>query len=450
MKKLTILLFSILISFNSYANFQDGWNAYEKGDYKTAFNEWKPLAEQGDALAQHNLGVMYSNGSGVLKDNKEAVKWYRKAAEQGDASAQYNLGWMYDNGKGVLKDYKKAHKWYTKAAEQGDADAQYNLGWMYDNGEGVLKDYKEAHKWYTKAAEQGSNKAKERLKALDKERLKALELKEIHKAINNIEKAPGISSSLIGKWYAFDSENETEACNSTPSEEIILLHDQTLSRYDVLSDSEYISIPYSNHHFFPKNIFWVTDEKSAIHEYYFETLMFPELKSNSLYSHSKLIQCHNLNNQIGFILLESDAIEFDKFVYSVKNICQKSNPIDCLSEFVDFADVSSNNELSLAELTRFARFVVKWLSLKGEITTDEGIGTAAASTIIAPLLAKYILLNYDYDNDDHIDISEMTYDMVNITGSSEFNNSITRSYIKAMDAISKSKKDASRIMDTIF
>ncbi|MDP4855337.1 MAG: SEL1-like repeat protein, partial [Schleiferiaceae bacterium] len=42
-------------------------------------------ADQGYAQAQYNLGIMYANGQGVPKSDKEAVKWYRKAAEQGDA-----------------------------------------------------------------------------------------------------------------------------------------------------------------------------------------------------------------------------------------------------------------------------------------------------------------------------------------------------------------------------
>ena len=40
-------------------------------------------AEQGQAHAQSNLGVMYTNGQGVKRDHAEAVRWYRKAAEQG-------------------------------------------------------------------------------------------------------------------------------------------------------------------------------------------------------------------------------------------------------------------------------------------------------------------------------------------------------------------------------
>ena len=59
------------------ADFQKGWDASKKGDYATALKEWRPLAEQGDANAQSNLGWMYDNGLGVLEDDKAAVKWYR-------------------------------------------------------------------------------------------------------------------------------------------------------------------------------------------------------------------------------------------------------------------------------------------------------------------------------------------------------------------------------------
>ena len=33
--------------------------------------------------------------NGVPEDDAEAVKWFRKAADQGDAHAQYNVGVMY-------------------------------------------------------------------------------------------------------------------------------------------------------------------------------------------------------------------------------------------------------------------------------------------------------------------------------------------------------------------
>ncbi|MDO4819232.1 MAG: tetratricopeptide repeat protein, partial [Prevotella sp.] len=73
------------------------------------------------------------------KNYTEAVKWFRKAAEQGDAQAQHNLGVCYANGRGVTKSDTEAVKWYRKAAEQGLAEAQLNLGVCYANGRGVTK-----------------------------------------------------------------------------------------------------------------------------------------------------------------------------------------------------------------------------------------------------------------------------------------------------------------------
>jgi len=63
---------------------EDGLAAYRRGDYATALSLLKPLAEQGDARAQAQLGIMYAEGKGVARDDSEALKWLRKAAEQDD------------------------------------------------------------------------------------------------------------------------------------------------------------------------------------------------------------------------------------------------------------------------------------------------------------------------------------------------------------------------------
>ena len=57
---ITLLLGSAGMSWS--ADLQKGLTAYKSGDYATALREWKPLAEQGDARAQYNLGQMYYNG----------------------------------------------------------------------------------------------------------------------------------------------------------------------------------------------------------------------------------------------------------------------------------------------------------------------------------------------------------------------------------------------------
>ncbi len=98
------------------SSYQEGCDAYERGDYDTALKEFRPLADQGDPLAQATLGLMYAEGEGVAQDYQEAVRWYRLAAEQGHASGQFSLGAMYIAGQGVPKDYVLAHMWLNLAA----------------------------------------------------------------------------------------------------------------------------------------------------------------------------------------------------------------------------------------------------------------------------------------------------------------------------------------------
>ena len=158
----TALLGASVFSFQSTAwadtqeqQFQQGFEATTRGDYQTAFKLWLPLAEQGNASVQFNLGVMYENGQGVKQDDFEAVKWYRKAAEQGDAEAQTNLGAMYSNGRGVKQDYAESVKWVTKAAENGSAAGQFKLGAAYLLGLSVQKDRTLAKEWFGKACDNG-------------------------------------------------------------------------------------------------------------------------------------------------------------------------------------------------------------------------------------------------------------------------------------------------------
>ena len=142
---------------------EDATAAYSRSDYPTAFRIWSALADQGDATAQANLGIMYRDGRGVAKDDAQAVQWYRKAAEQGNAFGQTNLGVMYRDGRGVAKDDAQAVEWFRQAAEQGFAPGQNNLGYMYQTGRGIAKDDALAVEWYRKAAEQGNAQAQTNL-----------------------------------------------------------------------------------------------------------------------------------------------------------------------------------------------------------------------------------------------------------------------------------------------
>lgn len=142
-------------------------------NYSDAFPLFKQLAEQGDANAQHNLGLMYEYGDGITQNDQQAVYWYTKAAEQGEAHAQNNLGLMYtDGGKGITQNYKQAVYWYTQAAEQGYANAQYNLGVMYANGQGVQRNVSKAKQYYRLACDNGLNIDCQTYAKLDKKGIK--------------------------------------------------------------------------------------------------------------------------------------------------------------------------------------------------------------------------------------------------------------------------------------
>jgi TPR repeat protein len=82
-RALLVAALSLWLATPAWSGFDEGWAAYERGDYATAYEEFLPIAEQGDAFAQFSLGIMYDNGEGVPQDYAEAVKWYRLAAEQG-------------------------------------------------------------------------------------------------------------------------------------------------------------------------------------------------------------------------------------------------------------------------------------------------------------------------------------------------------------------------------
>ena len=94
-----------LVMGSAHAGLSEGVEAIGKGDFKAALLQLQPLAEQGDADAQFNLGLMYFNGTGVPQDDQLALKWFRQSADQGDAFAQFALGNMYYMGRGVSRNF---------------------------------------------------------------------------------------------------------------------------------------------------------------------------------------------------------------------------------------------------------------------------------------------------------------------------------------------------------
>lgn len=138
---------------------EDGWRAYEEGDFGTALRVFQHLADEGDATAQFRLARLYETGRGVDADPAEALHWYRRAADRNHRTAQFVLGLKYQQGDGVGIDMAEAARWYELSARQGYPGAQLNLGALHATGEGVPRDPVRALAWWILAAKGGNTLA---------------------------------------------------------------------------------------------------------------------------------------------------------------------------------------------------------------------------------------------------------------------------------------------------
>ncbi|WP_332837884.1 SPOR domain-containing protein [Sphingomonas sp. MA1305] len=130
-------------------NVKAGVDAWGRGDYKTAVDQWRGPAVAGDPDAQFNLGQAYKLGRGVPLDPVLAESWFRKAAVQGHFQAQDNYGLaLFQAGKKA-----DAAPWLEKSAARGEPRAQLVLGTMLFNGDGLPVNYPRAYALMTLAAQ---------------------------------------------------------------------------------------------------------------------------------------------------------------------------------------------------------------------------------------------------------------------------------------------------------
>lgn len=130
-----------------------------------ALRWFQKAAEQGHSVAQNVLGHYYKNGLGTMacEDKGMALKWWNKSAQQGNVDSQYNLGICYEDGYGVEANAGLAAQWFLKSATRGYSPSQNRLGLCYEHGIGVPTNIKKALAWYKKAARQGNPEAKKNL-----------------------------------------------------------------------------------------------------------------------------------------------------------------------------------------------------------------------------------------------------------------------------------------------
>jgi hypothetical protein len=157
------LISTALAAAPALADVKAGVDAWARGDFKAAVEQWRGPAVAGDADAQFNLGQAYKLGRGVPVDPALAESWFRKAAVQGHLQAQDNYALaLFQSGRKA-----EAVPYLEKSIVRGEPRTQLVYGTMLFNGDGVPRDYPRAYALMTLASQKGLKSAGETLAQMD-------------------------------------------------------------------------------------------------------------------------------------------------------------------------------------------------------------------------------------------------------------------------------------------
>jgi cell division septation protein DedD len=140
-----------------------GVDAWTRGDYENAVNQWREPALKGDGDAQFNLGQAYKLGRGIKTDLDVALSWYRKAAAQGHLQAADACGHLLHYQQKI----PEALPFLQASADRGDPRAQYLLATELFNGVHIRKDWVRAYALMTRASSSGMAPASRSLAQMD-------------------------------------------------------------------------------------------------------------------------------------------------------------------------------------------------------------------------------------------------------------------------------------------
>lgn len=214
MRHLVLAALATIAAVPAGADVKAGVDAWAKGDWDHAVEEWRGPAVAGDADAQFNLAQAYKLGRGVPVDPALAESWFRRAALQGHQQAETNYGIA------LFEADRKAEAapWLEKAVARFEPRAQLVLGTMLFNGDGVKRDYPRAYALMTRASAAGLASAQRTLADMDgfvspadRERGVALARRYEAQARGMPPSAPGRTATRVGEPSARPAPIRTAA-----------------------------------------------------------------------------------------------------------------------------------------------------------------------------------------------------------------------------------------------
>ncbi len=147
-----------------------------KKDIKQGFDCLWAAAKRSDPQAQFIIGCYYQEGlEGALGINRKAAyEFYRLAAEQGNPLAQNNIGCLLERGWGIPPNLKKAALYYKTSYKKGCLFGQSNYGRMLALGKGIKQNKQKGAKLFADALEKSPSIKSILEKEILKEELQAM------------------------------------------------------------------------------------------------------------------------------------------------------------------------------------------------------------------------------------------------------------------------------------
>ena len=165
--QISIVIVCAVLSSNSQAgDYERGFEALASKDYRKAAYYLSLFASNGDARAQYNMGIMYRDGLGVVRDPRVALSWLLYASAQGHMLANYASGLLMRDGPEVVQDSERALHHLGEAAFLGHALAPLEIGNMYFVGTHVVKNHTLAFVWWSLSAERNGPGAQANIASL--------------------------------------------------------------------------------------------------------------------------------------------------------------------------------------------------------------------------------------------------------------------------------------------
>ncbi|EMS78419.1 Sel1 repeat-containing protein [Desulfotignum phosphitoxidans DSM 13687] len=299
-------------------------------------------------------------------------------AENGDLKAQLYLAIAHmHKGKN-----EEGIEWLNKSIKSGNTDAEFFLGSCYANGWAVEKDISKAIEIYTNLLRDGFGEALDRIAELAENHVEAqFAIAKLYEWGDGVEK----NNLMSIFWYRKAAENGNE--QAFDAIERMAEDDIPVAQYNLAEMYHKGLVVQRN---LPKALKW--SRKAVENGFEDSKKQYAELVMED-------------------VMYAADVREVESLI---KKIDQECTDIKCGYDLVwEYIDKSGDRKLSLAEIARFQRNMIKWAIVENQkegVEAGEMAAVNLSAILILPITSSSIIHSFDYNDDGVLSKDEVMSD----------------------------------------